>query len=85
MNLAEKKKYQLGNQQVFGQEVEFEAIAEPWSQFKLADGSQVKVKLVLLNAARLDEYTDQGDPLYQFQLQQIIAVVAPDQLKRKKQ
>jgi hypothetical protein len=83
--LAEKQKYQVGNRQVLGQEIEFEPVAEPWSQFKLADGSQIKAKLILVNVARLDEYTDQGDPVYQFQIQQIVTVIAPEELKRKKQ
>jgi hypothetical protein len=83
--LAEKRKYQVGDRQVSGQPVEFESIAEPYCQFKLEDGSNVKAKMTLLNAARLDEYSDNGDPLYQFQFQQIIAVVVPEALKRKKQ
>jgi hypothetical protein len=35
----------------------------------LADGTEVKVKMVLLNAARLDEFNEQGEPVYQFQFQ----------------
>ncbi len=80
-----KKMFTVGPKQISGESVEFDATAEPWSQFKLADGSEVKVKIVMLNAARLDDFTDAGDPMYQFQFQQIISVVAPDSLKRKAQ
>ena len=80
-----KKTYPFENRQVLGEAVEFEATTEPWSQFKLADGSVVKVKSVLLSVVRLDEFTPQGDPVYQFQMQQIVGVVVPDSLKRKTQ
>src|ERR1700691_1826906 len=83
--LSPKKMYPYLNRQVTGEAVEFEPKAEPWSQYTLADGSEEKVKLVLLNAIRLDEFNEQGEPVYQFQFQQIIGVVAPDALKRKAQ
>lgn len=83
--LSPKKTYLYQNRQVPGQDVGFEPTAEPWGQYRLADGSEVKVKIVLVNAARLDEFTEQGDPLYQFQFQHIVTIVVPDSLKRKAQ
>ncbi len=83
--MSPKNLYPYLNRQVPGQTVEFEPTAEPWSQYKLADGTQVKVKMVLLNAARLDEFNEKGEPVYVFQFQQILGVVAPDELKRKSQ
>lgn len=83
--LSPKKTYLFQNRQVPGQDIPFEPTAEPWGQYKLADGSEVKVKIVLINAARLDEFTEQGDPLYQFQFQHIVTIVSPDSLKRKPQ
>jgi hypothetical protein len=67
--LPPKKLYPYLNRQVPGQAVEFEPASEPWSQYRLADGTEVKVKMVLLNAARLDEFNEQGEPVYQFQFQ----------------
>jgi hypothetical protein len=83
--LSPKKTYPYQGRQVPGEAVEFDTTTEPWSQYKLADGTEVKVKIVLMNAARLDEFNEQGEPIYQFQFQQIIGVVAPDALKRKAQ
>jgi hypothetical protein len=80
-----KKMYPFMDRQVPGQEVEFEPKSEPWSQYTLADGTEVKMKMILLNAARLDEFTAQGDPVYQFQFQQVLTIIAPDALKRKPQ
>jgi len=83
--LSPKNTYPYLGRQVPGQAVEFEPASEPWTQYKLADGSEVKIKIVLLNAARLDEFNEQGDPIYHFQFQHIVTIVAPDALKRKAQ
>ena len=84
--MAAKKTYPYKGRQVPGEQVEFEPSSEPFSQYKLADGTTVKVKLVLLDAVRAEnEYNDNGDPIYLFQFQQIIGVLTPPELKRKVQ
>jgi hypothetical protein len=83
--VAEDKLFPFQDKMVKGESIEVEANSEPFSQYTLADGSTVKVKLVLLDAIRLDAFNDQGDPVYQFQFQQIIGVMVPQHLKRKVQ
>ena len=85
--LAAKQTVPYQGRQVSAQMVEFEAkTPEQFSQYKLEDGTEVKVKTVLLSVLRLDnEYNENGDPVYQFQIQQIIGAVVPDNLKRKPQ
>ena len=79
-----KQTYNFNGQQVTGEPVTAETSNEPWGQYTLSDGTTVKVKLVLLEAVRLDAYNDQtNDPVYQLQFQQIIGVFAPEKLKRK--
>jgi hypothetical protein len=68
-----------------GKTLDIESASEPFSQYTLSDGTTVRVKIVLVDAIRLDTYTDSGDPVYQFQFQQVLAVIAPDALKRKAQ
>ena len=79
----EMKKYQFQDKLVSGVEVEVESSSETWSQYSLTDGTKVKAKLVLLDVVRLDAFDESGEPLYQFQFQNIIGVVAPDTLKKK--
>jgi hypothetical protein len=83
--LTPKKMYVHEGRQIPGQSIPFESGSEPFTLYKLDDGTQVKLKVVLLDVARLDDYNAQGEPIYQFQFQQIIGVVAPDALKRKAQ
>lgn len=83
--MAPKSAFPFQGRQVAGENIDFEPTAEPFSQYTLADGTSVKAKLVMLNAARLEEFNDNGDPFYQFNFQQIIGVVVPPELKRKVQ
>jgi hypothetical protein len=82
--MSVKRTFNVAGKQVPGQSVDVEASNEPWAQYTLADGTTVKVKLIMLEAIRLDSHDENtGEPQYQFQFQQIIGVVAPDSLKRK--
>jgi len=68
-----------------GDTVAFESNSEPFSQYTLADGTTLKAKMILVDAVRLETHDEQGNPVYQFQFQQILGIVAPDSLKRKAQ
>jgi len=81
----EKKTFPFKGREVPGEEIPFEAKAETWNQYELADGSRLKVKYVMLDVIRLEEYSDNGDPIYMIRGQQIIGVEVPENLKRKQQ
>jgi hypothetical protein len=84
--LVAKNTYPYQGRMVPGEPLEFEATTpEAWSTYRLSDGTMLKVKTIVLNVARLDEYGPDGTPLYQFQAQQVVTVQAPDSLKRKVQ
>ena len=81
--MGPKKLFDFQGRKVQGQSIEFEPKAEPWGQYALEDGTELKVKVVLCEVVRLDEFNDKGDPVYQFGFQQIIGAVVPEALKRK--
>jgi hypothetical protein len=41
-------------------------------------------EIILLDVVRLDEYNDNGDPVYQFSAQYLTATQTPEELKKKK-
>jgi hypothetical protein len=84
-SLSPQNKYPYLGKLYPGKTVDFESTSEPFSQYTLADGTTVKVKMVLLDAVRLDTFDEHGNPVYQFQFQQILGVVPPDSLKKKTQ
>jgi len=68
-----------------GEEVDFENAKEEWNVYKLADGSTLKVKLVLINVVRSrDKYDPLGNPIYGISSQNIVKVLnVPQKFKRK--
>lgn len=68
-----------------GEEVDFENEKEEWNTYRLADGSILKVKLVLINVVRShDKYDSLGNPLYGITSQNIVKVLSvPRKLKQK--
>lgn len=58
---------------------------EKWSEFVLDDGTVLRTRLTLLNAARIPgKYDDIGNPTYAIQLAPTIAIVATDELRKPK-
>ena len=68
-----------------GEEVDFESQKEEWNTYKLADGSTLKVKLVLVNVVRSPTKFDPlGKPIYGITSQNILRVIdVPDKLMKK--
>ncbi|MFP5231529.1 MAG: hypothetical protein ACLGQX_02745 [Acidobacteriota bacterium] len=78
-----KQTYIINNSPVTGEPVKVESTSEPWAEYTLADGSKVKAKLVLIEAIRLDTANpENGDPLYQFQFQNIVGVAPNPDLRK---
>jgi hypothetical protein len=66
-------------------EVDFKTIKEDWNEYDLADGTRVKVKSVASNMVRLiDEYDNDGNPIYLVKSSNVLALSVPENLKRGK-
>ncbi len=67
---------------VGGEEVDFDAMKEEWNEYKLKDGTTLKVKLVLTGVRRLQKFNPDGSPVYMIYSQNIVrAVNVPKQLR----
>jgi hypothetical protein len=66
--------------------VEVTSSSEPWSTYLLADGSHLRMKVVLAEVWRvIDEYDNDGNPVYVMQSTGIVNLQSPDELKRPSQ
>lgn len=83
--MAEKKaKIQVPNVGlVDAVEVEITESSERWTEVKLADGTTIRTKPVILTVYRVDGHYDQeGNPIYQIKANQVMTASAPDHLKK---
>jgi hypothetical protein len=59
---------------------------EGWSEYTLADGTVIRAKAMLLDARRMvDQFNDQGEPIYVLQLTLINQARVPEKLKKKRE
>jgi len=66
------------------EEIDFVEDKEYWNEYKLADGTTLKVKLVLRGVKRLKRYEPDGSPIYAINSMNVVrAVEVPEKLKAK--
>jgi hypothetical protein len=64
--------------------VEFEADKENFSTYILHDGTSLKIKAVLTEVLRIEGvYQPNGDPVYGVSAVQVLAVNAPESLRKQ--
>jgi hypothetical protein len=81
---ANKVKINFGGEEVEATPIEINQSGEQWNQYLLDDGTMIKMKLVATKVLRVDNrYDKEGNPVYFVQSTNIIAVTAPDNLRRK--
>jgi hypothetical protein len=57
---------------------------EAWSEFTLSDGTVLRAKAVVLDVRKMvDQYNQDGDPIYEMQLTMINQARVPQELKKK--
>jgi hypothetical protein len=62
--------------------MKFETELETWNSYRLADGTELRSRTILVSVKRRDnEWGPNGNPIYDFNFQQIMHVNAPDHLK----
>jgi len=68
-----------------GEPVDFEVVKEDWNEYRLADGSTLKVKLILTGVLRLkDKFDPAGNPVYAVSHQNAVRVVnVPSSLRHR--
>ena len=65
-------------------EVDFSEEKEFWNEYKLEDGTTLKVKLVLRGVKRLTRYEPDGTPVYVINSMNVVrAVNVPPEIKDK--
>ena len=82
----ERKKKVPGpdGQMVEGTELSFQSGGEHWNEYMVDDGSVIRLKTIVTDVVRIDGMFDQqGNPIYLVQSTNVMAVSAPEKLKRQ--
>lgn len=81
-----RKKVNFQERTVEGESVEFDVFREDWNTYNCHDGSTLRMKLVVTEIIRLEEFNpDTGEPIYVIQSQNVVRADVPDKLKKKKE
>lgn len=56
---------------------------EPWYEYRLADGTEIRLRVVVTAIFRVPgQYDQEGNPLYAVESTNVLQVTAPDELRR---
>lgn len=80
-----RKQYNFNEQQVWGEEVEFETEREGWNVYILHDGTKLKTKSIVAKIIRLEVHKPDGEPVYLVQSSNVLSADVPENLKQKPQ
>jgi hypothetical protein len=79
-----QKIYNFQGKETKGEEIDFEIEKEGWNIYILNDGTKLKMKSVVANIIRLEEYKpDTGEPVYMINASPVIAADVPESLRKK--
>ena len=69
--------------EVLATPVEVAEADEKWSKFQLEDGSVVRVRPIIAKVTRTDAFDNDGNPIYQIVVGNVVFVDAAESLKKK--
>jgi hypothetical protein len=75
----------VGDKSIEGTLVDFETVREEYNSYKLSDGSMIRMKTVVTNIIRTEEFTPTGEPIYVVNSQNVLVADVPDGLKKPAQ
>ncbi|MBM4294016.1 MAG: hypothetical protein FJ126_03820 [Deltaproteobacteria bacterium] len=81
--MERKTKVSFQGREIEVVEVDFKVIKEEWNEYDLADGTRIRLKVVATSFARaLDEFDNDGNPVYIVKTSNVLGLSAPENLKR---
>jgi hypothetical protein len=77
-----KVELKLGDKTVEGTLVDFETMREEYNSYRLSDGAVIRMKTVVTNIIRTEEFTPTGEPVYIVNSQNVLVADVPDEMKK---
>ena len=73
----------IGDEWIEGEDVSFNTMVESWNEYKLEDGTEVRLKTVVKRVVRTPRRNPNGEPIYVVQSQNVLDTRVPDDLIEK--
>ena len=64
-------------QSIEKEDMEFEKIREPWNEYRMSDGSTIKIQAILTIVSRTSKYDENGEQIYLLNFQPIVKALPP--------
>jgi len=66
-----------------GEEQAVDVVREGWNEYRLKDGTTLRVKLVMIKVVRTGDYNPDGTPIYWARTQNVMYADVPKELRKK--
>ena len=73
----------MGDRTVGGERLSYNSISEPWNEYLVEDGSTLRLKVVVKDIIKTDQFNSDGTPVYLVQSVNVLDARVPDHLKRR--
>ncbi|HXZ45063.1 MAG TPA: hypothetical protein VEH53_09550 [archaeon] len=80
--MPKKTMVRFGEEMVPAEEMEYEPLRESWNEYRVADGSLLRLKVVVSKIQRLEKRNDQGEPIYLITSTNVVSTTVPPELMR---
>ncbi|MFH1596100.1 MAG: hypothetical protein ABIG94_07000 [Pseudomonadota bacterium] len=80
--MERRSKISYAGREVEATEVDFKPIKEDWNEYQVSDGTTIRIKVVVTNVFRLDEFDQDLNPIYVTKSANVLSSSVPEHLKR---
>jgi hypothetical protein len=78
--MPKKTTVKFGAEMVPAEEMDYEPLRETWNEYRVADGSLLRLKVVVSKILRLDKRNEQGEPIYLINSSNVVSATVPPEL-----
>jgi hypothetical protein len=80
--MEQRTRIMFGGREVEATQLDYTTTKEEWNEYQASDGTILKVKIVLTNVFRLDEYDNDLNPIYVVKSSNVLSLSVPEHLKK---
>lgn len=78
--MPKKTTINFGGEMVPAEEMDYEPLRETWNEYRVADGSLLRLKVIVSKILRLEKRNEQGEPIYLINSTNVVSATVPPEL-----